>query len=185
MRRYFLGLLLVIGLLILVIVLIVHSGSKAKVPNTSATLESYANSSATVSMTIVGPIVAPANHSEVQVTVSNTSATIDVLQGYNNDIVSSKTYPNTEASYNEFLHALDYAGFTKGTSVSDLDDDKGYCSTGDRYIFELQNNSKTLERYWTSSCGGVHSFDGNVDLNETLFQAQIPDYESITENANI
>jgi hypothetical protein len=186
MRRYFIGLLLVIGLIIFLIFLIVHSGTKATVPNTSATLDSYANSSAMVSMTVDGPVIADQNHNQVQVNITNTSATVNVIQGYNGDVIRTQSYPNTEASYDVFLRALAYAGFTKGNSASDLSNEKGYCPTGDRYIFELSENGHTIERYWTTNCSGTpHSFDGDTSLVYQLFQQQIPDYQTTTENLNI
>jgi hypothetical protein len=186
MRRYFLGLLLVVGLLILLIVLIVGGGSKAKVPTSSRTLDSYASSNATVSMEIDGPINAQSEHNQVLMTISNSSATIEALNGYNGSVASSMTYTNSEASYDAFLHALEYAGFTEGTAGSSLSNDSGYCPTGDRYIFELQQNGSTLERYWTTNCSGtLHTFEGDTGLISTLFQAQIPDYATMVQDLDL
>lgn len=185
MRRYFIGLLLAIGLIILVIVLIVSSGGKPAVPSTSAPLESYATSDATAQMTIIGPTVAPQNHSEVQINIGENQTTYTQYQGYDGSVVSTKAFPNTEASYNAFLHALDHAGFTMGTATSTLKDDSGYCSTGDRYIFEFMQNGKDLERYWITNCSGTpKTFTGDFSLNVTLFEAQVPGYGNLNQNAN-
>jgi hypothetical protein len=188
MRRYFLGLLLVIGLLILLIVLIVHGGGKTKTtPGSSRPLVSFVNSNATVSMEIDGPVNANSTHNQVLITVGSSSATIQARQGYDGDVVKSSTYPNTQTSFSAFLHSLQYAGFTEGNSASSLSNELGYCPTGDRYIFMVQQNGNTLERYWTTQCSNStpHSFEGNTSLVYTLFQAQIPDYSSVVQNLNL
>jgi len=186
MRRYFFGVVLVIALLVLLIVLISHGGNRQTVPSSSRTLESYATTNATVSMEIDGPVNANQNHNQLLVTVGSSSATIEALQGYNGTVIKSATYPSTEAAYSVFLNALDYAGFTKGVSTSDLSSEAGYCPTGDRYVFELQQNSRKLERYWTTNCSSTpHSFEGDTALIYTLFQQQIPNYNSFVQNLNI
>jgi hypothetical protein len=187
MRRYFFGLFIVIILLILLIVLIAHGGSKAKlVPASSRTLESYAQTNAVVDITIDGPITAPQNHEKVEISVSNTSATIQVFQGYDGNVVASKSYPNTEVSFNSFLHALDYAGFTKGNDAISSAAETGACALGNRYSLQLQQNGKYLENYWTTNCGNVnHSFEGDFGDTMELFENQIPDYNDIVNNVNI
>jgi hypothetical protein len=185
MRRYFFGLLLVVALLILLIVLIVHGGGKPKVPTSSRTLDSYSNTSATVSMEIDGPINAQSEHDQLLVTIGSNSATLQVMQGYNGNVTKTDNYANTQAAYDAFLHALEYAGFTEGSTASNLSDDSGYCPLGDRYVFELQQNGSSIERYWTTNCSGTpHSFAGNVGLVTTLFQNQIPGYSTDVESLN-
>jgi hypothetical protein len=136
-------------------------------------------------MTIVGPIVAPQNHNEVQISVNQSNTTFELMQGYDGNVVSSKSYNNTEASYDAFLHALQVADFTKGSNAADLRDDGGYCSTGDRYIFELIQNGSDLERYWVTNCSAPKTYGGNANLTISLFEAQVPDYSTLSENANL
>jgi hypothetical protein len=190
MRRYLLGLLLVAGLLILLIVLIAHGGSKTKTPSTAVipkALHSYSDTNATVSMEIDGPVNANSAHNQLLVTIGSTNATIEALQGYNGSVIRSSTYANTQAAYNVFLYALQYAGFTEGNPANSLSNETGYCPTGNRYIFEIQQNGTTLQRYWTTDCGTStpHSFEGNFGLVNTLFQQQIPNYQSFSQNLNL
>jgi hypothetical protein len=155
MRRYFIGLLVVAGLLILLIMLIVSGGSKSKTtPNTviPRTLVSYADTNASVSMEVDGPINAQELHNDFIITISSSNATIEAIQGYNGAVIKSTSYPNTEAAYTAFLHALSFAGFARGSTASDLSSEAGYCSLGDRYIFELQQNGTNLQRFWTTTC---------------------------------
>lgn len=188
MRRYFIGLLVTIGLIILLIVLITHGGgsNKSKVPASSASLVSYATTSATVRMTIDGPVNAPQNHSQVQVSIGKDSTTFEQLQGYNGNVTNSQSFGNTEASYNVFLHALQLAGFTNGNTTAALKDESGYCATGDRYIFELIQNGKDLERFWVTNCMNTpKTFTGNLMLNRNLFEAQVPNYSRLSNTADL
>jgi hypothetical protein len=185
--RYFIGFGLTIFLLIFAIILIVHhGGGKGKVPETQKVLTSYADDSgAAVKETLVGPINAQSQHDEVQITVTNSSTTFELDKGYDGNAVKTKVYPMDQTSFAEFLYALDRAGFTVGNTTDDkLKDDRGYCSTGTRYIFEALENGNDTERFWTSSCGSPKTFKGNTSLVLSLFQAQVPDYDSLTENTN-
>jgi hypothetical protein len=187
MNRYVIGFIVAIGLIVLLIILLFSGGgNKSKVPNTSQTLESYSTSGSVIArLTIDGPINAQQNHDEVQITVGRDDTEYAQLQGYDGSVVKSQTYSNSQNAYNVFLHALDHAGFTKGDTSSALADERGYCPTGDRYIFELINGSNDIERFWATSCGTPKTFNGNLNLNLTLFQQQIPDYGTLTENVNL
>jgi hypothetical protein len=186
MKRYFIGFIVTIGLIVLLIVLLFSGGSKPKATVTPKTLTSYANTDATVRLTIDGPINAQQTHNQVQITVDREDAQFALLQGYNGSVIKSQTYANTENAYDAFLHALEHAGFTEGNTASGLSDESGYCPTGDRYIFELMNNDQDLERYWTTSCGGTpKTFGGKLNLNLTLFEQQIPTYQNLVGTANI
>lgn len=182
------GVGLVVILLIFVFYLMFHhGGGSSPNPNTPKPLASYANNpSAQVSLLIDGPVNAPTQHSQVQIVISNSTATINVFRGYNDTVANSKVYANTEAAFHVFLRSLEYAEFTNGHYDSSLSQASGYCPLGDRYIFSFNVNGSQKERYWTTNCGGgPHTFDGNVGLVLQLFQSQIPDYDSITSGANL
>jgi len=184
MLKYFVGFIATIVLIILLIILIFHGGG-AKVPSTAKTLDSYASTDAEVSVTIDGPIVADQNHQAVKITVSNDSAVFEQIQGYQGDVIKQQSYPNNTDAYTNFLFALERAGFTEGSSASNLKDERGYCPLGDRYIFEINQDGKELERYWATSCGNPKTYKGIVGLTLTLFQDQIPDYSDLSQNAKL
>lgn len=185
--RYFIGLALVIVLLIVVIILIVnHGGSKNSVPGSQRPLTSYVNDpGAEVRLTINGPINAPQNHRQVQVTVSNSQTIFDLQQGYDGHILTSKSYDMTTNAFDNFLHALDHAGFTQGNNDPSLKNETGYCASGARYIFELRENGNDVERFWATNCGGTKTYKGNVDTTINLFQAQVPDYDTLTQDVDL
>jgi len=173
-------LMIAIGLIVLVFVLIFKSlgGGPSKPP---LNLNSYANSAATAQLTIDGPINADQDHQEVQITVGNAYNQFQILTGYQGTVATTKTFESNQAAYAEFLHALTIAGFTKGNTEASLSDDRGYCPTGERYIFELTQGSDTIIHFWSSSCGGG-TYGGNTDTTLNLFENQIPNYYQLTNN---
>jgi hypothetical protein len=171
--------LIAIGMLILVIVLIFKGFSGGpKAPEVN--LNSYANTSAVTQLLIDGPINADQTHQQVQISVGNQVNTFEVMSGYQGSVTATKSFASNPQSYSAFLQALQLAGFTKSntTAVADM---QGYCSTGQRYSFTLANGSNNVVRSWSSSCG-VGTYKGNLARTLTLFEAQIPNYDQLTQN---
>jgi len=177
--KYFFGFLASVGLIILTIVLIVRSfsGGKDKDVNVPAPLIDYANTSVEMQYTIDGPINSDEKHKALRITVGQDMTTIESLSGYNQNVTASKTYNNNQASYSEFLRALDLAGYTKGNTDASLKDERGYCPAGYRYNFDIVDGSDNKQHFWTTSCGsGQGNFKGKSRAIISLFQQQAPDY---------
>lgn len=184
--RYFIGFGVLIALLFVIIILIVNhgNGNKGEVPETKKTLLSYVNDdNFEVSETIISPITASQNHDQVKITISNRQANFEMAKGYEGNVVSSKSYDLSTSGFGEFLSSIDKAGFTKGNTDAELKDDRGYCPTGQRYIFEAKNGSQVIERFWATSCRGVKTYKGNLGLTIDLFQAQVPDFNDLTNDS--
>jgi hypothetical protein len=178
--RYFIGFLVTVGLVIILVILLFNGGGKSKVPHTTKTLTDYATTDSNVSMTIAGPINAVSVHREQRVTVDRNNVTFEQMTGYDGQVVDTQVFANTDSAYDAFLHALQHAGFTRGNNSKALQDDVGFCSTGERYIFELNDDGKRLQRYWSSSCGSPKTYQGSLNLTLTLFQAQVPNYSTLS-----
>lgn len=184
--RYFVGFLVTLGLIILIIFLLFHGGgSKPKVPITSKTLDSYATTSAQVSMTIDGPVNAVSLHQGLRITVDRDNVTYEELTGYDDEVVNMQRFPNTESAYTVFLLALAHAGFTHGVISKTLADERGYCASGDRIIFELNQDGNQLERFWSSTCGKPSTYLGAVGVTQTLFKAQVPNYSAMSQKVKL
>lgn len=186
--RYLAGFLITIGLLVLAIILIVHhgGGSKGKVPATKAPLTSYANSDTVVRITADGPINAPEDHRQEQVTVGKDNTTFDIYRGYDGQSMHTQSYGMTVTAYDDFLHALELNGFTLGNDSKDLKDERGHCAEGNRYIYEIIQNGNSIERYWSTSCSsGVHSFEGNASVVQDLFRAQVPNLDDLDDQFDV
>lgn len=181
--RYFLGFFATILLIILLIVLLVRGGGKSKVPNTSKTLDSYASTSAEASLTIDAPVNANTQHQQVRITVNRDNATYEQFTGYDGQVVEMQQFPNTQSAFESFLLALEQAGFTHGDKAV-AQDERGYCPEGDRYIYSLKEDDRTIERFWATNCGGTKSYLGSVNLTNNLFEAQIPNYDKLSQDVD-
>lgn len=182
--RYIVGFLIAIGLIVLLFVWIFHGGSGT--PKTSQPqLITYANTGTVMQYTDDYSVVADQQHREVVITVGRDQTTFSVLGGYQNQVLRTQTYGNTEASYAVFLQALQHENFNNGnTSNKALQDERGYCPEGHRYIFEVTDGSTVKQRLWTSSCG-IGTFKGQTDTVRNLFRKQIPDYDTLIENIGL
>jgi hypothetical protein len=183
--RYFIGFFATILLIILLIVLLVHGGGKPKQQPTTKALDSYAATNSEVSLTIDGPINAVSLHEQVRITIDRDNATYEHIRGYSGQAVEMQRFPNTQDAYENLLFALERVGFTQGDTVSGLKDERGYCATGARYVFELKDSDKTVERYWSSTCGTPKTYLGQTGETVDLFKAQIPGYSEITANVEV
>ncbi len=184
--RYFFGFMVALGLIILVIFLLVSGGDKKpKTPVFNKPLDSYATTNAQVIMTIDGPIVANSLHQEVRVTVDRDNVTLEELQGYDGYVASTLHFANTENAYSAFLQALAHVGFTFGDKNPKLRDEGGRCSAGSRYVFEIKQDNTNIERYWTTSCGGLKTYLGAFEQTTTLFKEQVPKYDELTAQDNL
>jgi hypothetical protein len=176
--RYFVGFFIALGLVILLIVLLVGGGGgKNKLPVTNKTLPSYANTDATATLTIDGPIRAIPEHRQVRISVSQDEVIYEQIVGYNDQVVYQQHYNNTEEAYSSFLHALDHAGFAGGIKDKALASEAGYCPLGNRYVYEFEQTGRDIIRTWATSCGKPKTYNGVVSLTNDLFEAQVPNYQ--------
>lgn len=187
-NRYIAGFLIAVGLIVVVIVLIIHSlvGSPSPSnPSVPANLTNYVGTSTSVQFTIDSPVVSTDKHHDIIINVSNYQATLTVTQGYDNQLVRTQSYPMTSSSYAIFLRALNYNGFTQGDNDPTLKDERGRCALGDRYIYQIIDSSDNdVQRYWYTSCGNG-TFNGSVSAIRSLFIAQIPDYDKLTQDVQL
>ena len=180
--KYFIGYLITIGLLILLIIFLMRGGDERQAPTTAKTLDSYASTDAEVSFLNEGPINAASEHEQILITVDRDYVTYEQILGYDGHVVVKKRFNNTQNAYSAFLSALGHAGFTQGDDDESLQNEKGRCATGHRYIFELNEGTDQILRTWGTNCGGAKTYLGNQSQTITLFQAQVPDYNTLSQN---
>lgn len=172
-----------IGTVVLVITLLIKALTGGSTPAAQINLVSYANTNATAELYIDGPVVSDLEHWAVKITVSQSQAEIDIIQGYQGSVAHMQVFPNNSASYANFLQALNRLNFTKGNNDPTKQDERGYCAQEDRYIYIFNNGQKNLFRYWSTSCG-QGTFGGNRPQVQQLFERQIPQkvFEDLTVN---
>lgn len=164
---------------ILLLIRLIFGGNDAPVEQSKDQLLSYATTSKTMELTVSGPITANQVHTQVRIIVGVSETTVEFISGYQGSVIKSETYANNSESYANFLRALEIAGYTNGTDSDELKDERGYCPTGRRHVYEIKDGNKTLQRYWSTSCAKSNgSFKGSRDVVLNLFKKQVPDYDA-------
>ena len=176
-----------IGLIVLVIVLIVKAiAGSPSAPTSQIDITKYATTpNASVSLLIDSPTGIDQDHRQVRITASSTQNEIDILQGYQGTVMDRQTYPSNSAAFSAFLQTLKLMNFSKG-SVSSANY-QGYCPSGERYLYTFNNGENNLFTYWSTSCGGQGTFQGDAPDVLQQFEQQIPqaDFSNLTNNIPI
>lgn len=183
--KYFIGLLISVGLVILVFILALRSfGGRGQ--DNEISLMDYANTNAVVSITVDGEINANQLHNAYEISVGRSDARMEVYQGYQRELLRSQNYQNNDEAFANFLRALDLAGFTKGSvaDTAEANDPRGVCANGVRYVVRITSGASDIQRLWTSSCGGG-TFKGDIKQILQLFRRQIPDYNQLVRGLNL
>lgn len=186
--RYAIGVISVIVIALFAIILIVTRTPNTNTPQIDGqlvNLPDYSDSGALVTFTTEGRLQAQENHRIIRISISSTERTIDVLSGYDGEIIDGKTFTNSEAAFDEFMYGLKNAGFSS-EKEAEYETEKGVCPLGKRYIYELHNGGEQLVRLWASSCRRADgTFAGNTNLVRRLFQEQIPGYAKLASGTNL
>lgn len=136
------------------------------------------DSDRSVRYTVRGAIIADENFRSYQIVVSPTERRITEYRGYLDTITASRTFPNNQTAYDEFVHALDKAEISVTRDVKD-EDMRGVCATNGRlYVFETFRGNRATNTIWTSTCSGspgtMKAKPGQI---HALFTNQIPDFQ--------
>jgi hypothetical protein len=179
-----------VGFIIFIVILVALFGGGGKKPaplNQLKPLADYAETDATTSFTVDGIVNGDEMHRSIRITISSNQREVDVLQGYNPQVILSKTFVNNQEAYTVFLKSIGNSGFLAKNKKSRAPaDPAGQCPLGFRYIFNLNQDGDDLSNLWTSSCGtAVGNWGGGLTTVQTLFQDQIPDYETLTGQVNL
>jgi hypothetical protein len=185
MKKYFIGVGVVILLLILLLVFVLNRDDSPNKPadNTKqvSQLIDYADKNSEVSLTTVGQLVGDDQHRSIRITVSANERRLEILSGYNNQVLSTQSYENTQAAYETFLSALGGQGFTRSKKTS-ITDNRSTCPTGQHYEYRVAENGEEKSNLWSVSCDKSGNFSGRGGTIRQLFQRQIPDYnQQITD----
>lgn len=189
--RYFVGFFVTIVLIIILIILLFGGGKKSDTNSSQnsnsdqpTSLTQIMNPDSAVRMTIAGNVRANQQYFEIQITSTSDQNTLQIIQGYENNVIATKTFSNNMSAYQTFLLALQNAGYMQGDNNPELADDRGYCPLGQRYIFEIIESGKVVQRYWSSSCGKPKTYLGSTGLTTQLFEMQIPEYNDLTSDVD-
>ena len=173
-------------------IILLFSGGGEKPATTPApavkSLPEYSITSAETSMTTRGEINGDDEHRSIRITIGQYERRLDIITGYQSQVIQTNTFSNNQSAYSEFLYAIKDAGFMikkKGVDPAQVQPD-GKCPLGNLYIFELNAGNETLSSLWSSSCGSaIGTLGGNSSLLQTLFKNQVTNYSQLTSGVQL
>lgn len=179
--KYLIGLVVTILVILFVIIRLLVGGGAPSPAVQAVDLSKLASTDSTVRFAISNPTQSAQTHREIQITVGRDLTDFELYKGYDNSVISSKTYAMNETSYADFLRGLDLSGqFTNGNNDPALKDGRGYCALGNRYTYEIIDEAGNVKQhYWSTDCN-QKTFRGNADAVQQLFKLQVPDYDKLT-----
>jgi hypothetical protein len=188
--RVVLAILIGLGLIAIAMILVFRAfsslggGDQPDAETGSTALVQQADKNSEVRLTIQGPITSEQEHRSIVVSVTKNEARLQVLRGYQGAVMNTVAFANNEASYAEFLRALDLLSFTKGNDNEALSDERGYCPAGSRYVLQASGTDLNT-RYWATSCGDEATSAAGIKQVLRLFEAQIPGYRDHTQDVDL
>lgn len=186
--KIFIGVAGFIFFVLIAVLLLVgrNAGGNDDTATTTNKLMGYVDQSATFSYTIHGRLVGETERRSVRISITPSERRIEILNGYNNVVERTATFPNTTAGYKEFVAALEHNGYakTRKTTVTDV---AGMCATGNQYLYVTKtSNNETPINTWSTSCSNAEgTFGGKATAIRGLFQAQIPDYNQQLDDVRL
>lgn len=188
-KKYFAVLLIIALIFFGLIGLAINSLTKNKPANNQTQQASQQQKDLTkdtrsVTFTEQGKVVADENYRAIRITVSPAERKIEILQGYDQAVIKSQTFSNKQSSYDTFMIALKNAGFDNYDKNANSDE-RGVCPTGKRYTYEAKFSDGSEYKSWSASCQGSGSFKGNNGLVRSLFQDQIPNYDTFVSGTKL
>ena len=154
--------------------------------NREINMSSFANSDAIATLYVDGPIQADPVHQAVRITVTRNQSKIELIEGYEGKVVRQEAFESNSTAYEQFLKALENAGFDKAVNANVTKDERGMCPLGFRYIYRLDNGSDSVVRSWSTSCSRGNA-TGDTTLIRNVFRNQIPEdrYREVLRNTRM
>lgn len=191
-KRYFLALILVtilfFGGVFLLIRLVTGGGDDSNKPQETSEVQknnTLSKDAKKVTYTVYGEVVAEEDRRAIRITITNSERKVEVLKGYDQSIIKSQVLSNKESAFDSFLLALETAKYsTRDTAVKN--DEREVCPLGNIYAYEADYDDNSSFRSWYATCDGVKaSFRGNRSMVDTLFKAQIPEYNAFVNDVSL
>ena len=182
--------LLFFGLVIVVLIVVLFfsnnsSQSNAQLNQKLNNFAAYSNTDSVASVDINGPINGQSIHNEAKISVSSSEVNLQVYQGYDGSVIKNETFPNSQNSYAAFLRALYINGFDSTPKTNSVTSPVGICSSGDTYSFSLTLGSTNIVNAWQTNClNDIYTYNGKLQYTLSLFEQQVPNYNSYIANLN-
>jgi hypothetical protein len=187
-RQLIIFLTFLIGIILIMTLIFGHgsknSPKKAQSNTQSVNLNDYADINSKVVLTDDGRINGDDIHRSVRFTITPAERTIELVQGYEGNVIKTERFPNNSKAYDNFMRALARSGYGQ-VRPGVATDERGLCPMGQRYIYEVYDEDNTrVSRTWGTSCakGTSVASSGSVLI---LFQAQFADYPAFMSGVNL
>jgi hypothetical protein len=182
--KYFFGFLVTVILTIFLVILLVGGGDDKQTSTSTVpkSLADYSTTNTVAKLTVDGPVNANSEHRQIIITVGKANVKYELIDGYDGNVMELKNFANTQNAYANFLKALDHANYTTGDTLKEHQDERGYCPKGNRYIYELVDGSKSIQRFWSTSCQKPATYEGNVPITLDVYKAQVPNFNDLNES---
>lgn len=191
-KRYIIALIIIavlfIGGIFLIISLLNRDAPDSDVQDqvkTEQRAKELSKDTEAVVFTTYGKVVGEEDRRAIKITVTANERKIEILQGYDEISIKTEVFDNKESAFDNFLIALDSAGFDKFDAKNKVDD-RSQCSIGRRYVYQANFSDDESIRSWSTSCGDSSgSFEGRRELVRDLFKGQIPDYSKVVSGVRL
>ena len=150
--------LILIALIVLIVAAVVFGIRSAVTSGTTTSTDVgqsallNTNAERSVRLTVNGPVVADENYRSYDIVVSPNFRTMTVYKGYTKTIIKRLRFNNNIPAYEQFVYTLSRSGFMNGDDSTNTDE-RGACPVGKIYEYETLQDSKTVKKLWTSTCG--------------------------------
>ena len=173
--RIFIFILISIGLIWLTVILIgkALSSPTSTTTTTTQSLVRYDDPDTQFVMLIDGPVQADQTHQSLRISVSQKENVIELMNGYEEQVVNRQAFESNSTAFATFLKSLDKVNFSRAVAKNVSSDERGYCPLQNRFIYTIEQNGAEKQRAWTSSCR-IGNYTGNQSLTRRLFIDQIP-----------
>jgi len=183
--KYLFGVLGAFFVLIMALVLITSRGRRQSTGEKPLIVSQEARAGVSAVLTTQGAVTGEDRRRAIRISVSQNERRLEILTGYEESVESSSTFPNTQLAFENFLAALERAGYSAKQRTI-IKDNRGVCPFGSRYTYELREYSQDLMSRWNTSCSSKQGdFAGNGSTVRRLFQMQITDYNSLVQGVDL
>jgi hypothetical protein len=181
---------ILVGLLCLLVLYVGFKGLQNSLrPTTSkdtpkaVKLSDYATNGSQMRYVITGPVVANQNFRQTTIIVSANQAVVEVTKGYESAPILSQAFASNQTAFNTFLSALSVNGFTNTKAAEPGASRAGSCATSNKFSYQVYSNGALVQDTWNNNCNVRQgTFAGSTSAIGLLFQAQIPNYNTIVSS---
>lgn len=139
-----------------------------------------------VQYTVRGAIVGNEEHRSIRITIDRNTRRVEILAGYNDQVINTLQIANTQDAYQAFIEALQGSKFTKTVAPEGRGIEAQVCPLGQHFIFELAPGMNDSFRSWATSCSAKQgTMVGNRTTIQTLFQRQFPTYNQFVSGVQL